>query len=164
MSLSPNPCKGRAHLLERYSLLAAVTNIVLNDAQVTPVAHTFVPLGVDRNGVWWFEDQTGTSSIGYNRLSLELVRPRPAAPGQSSKDRTNRVKIGIHTPKVEALGVADNGFTPSPTIAYTPRCNIEFIMSERSALQDRKDLRKYVVQLVADAQVIDMVESLRNLF
>lgn len=144
--------------------MSAVANIVLNDAQGTPVAHTFIPLGPDKNGVWWFEDQTGTASIAYNRISLQLVRPLPAQAGQNSDDRVNRVKIGIHTPKVEALGVADSGYTPSPTIAYTPRCNIEFIMSERALLQDRKDLRKYADFLIAETQVTAMVETLQNIF
>lgn len=144
--------------------MAAVANIVLNDAQVSPVAHTFIPLGPDSNGVWWWEDQTGTASIAYNRISMQLVRPTPAAAGQTSDKRVNRVKIGIHTPKVEALGVSDSGYTPSPTIAYTPRCNIEFIMSERALLQDRKDLRKYADFLLAEAQLTAMVELLQNVF
>jgi hypothetical protein len=144
--------------------MSAVTSIVLNDAQGTPVAHTFVPLGPDQNGVWWWEDQTGTASIAYNRISMQLVRPAPAAAGVDSTKRVNRVKIGIHTPKVEALGVADNGYTPSPTIAYTPRFTAEFIMSERALLQDRKDLRKYADFLMAEAQLTAMVEQLQNVY
>lgn len=144
--------------------MAAVVNIALNDAQGSPVLHTFVPLGPDASGTWWWEDQTGTTSIAYNRISMQLVRPPPASAGQNSDKRVNRVKIGVHTPKVEALGVADSGYTPSPTIAYTPRCNIEFVMSERSLLQDRKDLRKYVDFLMVEAQLTDMVENLRNVY
>lgn len=144
--------------------MAAVVNIALNDAQGSPVLHTFVPLGPDASGVWWWEDQTGTTSISFNRISMQLVRPLPASAGQNSDKRVNRVKIGIHTPKVEALGVADSGYTPSPTIAYTPRCNIEFVMSERALLQDRKDLRKYADFLLAETQLTDMVENLRNVY
>lgn len=144
--------------------MSAVANIVLNDAQATPVAHTFIPLGPDKNGVWWFEDQTGTASIAYNRLSAQLSRPLPAQAGQSSDDRVNRVKLGVHTPKVEALGVSDSGYTPSATIAYTPRANVEFIMSERATLQDRKDVRKYAQFLIADTQIVNMVENLQNIY
>lgn len=144
--------------------MSAVANIVLNDAQGTPVAHTFIPLGPDNNGVWWFEDQTGTASIGYNRISMKLVRPKPAVAGDNSDKRVNRVKVSLLTPKVEALGTADSGYTPSPTIAYTPRCDIEFVMSERSLLQDRKDLRKYVDFLLAETQLTNMVENLQNIY
>lgn len=144
--------------------MSAVTSIVLADAQGTPVNHTFIPMGPDSAGVWWFEDQTGTSSISYNKISMQLVRPKPAAAGDNSDKRVNRVKVGIHTPVVEALGVSDSGYTPSPTIAYTPRCNIEFIMSERSTLQERKDLRKYADFLLAEAQLTAMVETLQNVY
>jgi len=144
--------------------MSAVANIALNDAQGSPVLHTFVPLGPDANGTWWWEDQTGTASIAYNRISMRLVRPRPAAAGDNSDNRVNRVKISILTPKVEALGVSDSGYTPSPTIAYTPRCDIEFVMSERALLQDRKDLRKYADFLLAETQLTNMVEGLQNVY
>lgn len=144
--------------------MSAVASIVLNDAQGSPVAHTFIPLGPDQNGAWWFEDQTGVAPIGYNRISLHLVRPQNATPGQNSGDRTARVKIGVHTPKLETLGTNDNGMTPPPTVAYTPRCVVEFVMSERSTLQDRKDLRKYVDFLMAETQLTAMVETLQNVY
>lgn len=144
--------------------MSAVANIVLNDAQATPVAHTFIPLGPDANGAWWFEDQTGAAALGYNRISMQLVRPQAAAPGDSSGSRTYRIKVGIHTPKLETLGNNSAGLTPPPTLAYTPRCNIEFILSERAPLQDRKDIRKYVDFLMAETQLTNMVENLQAIY
>lgn len=144
--------------------MSAVVNIVLNDAQVSPVAHTFIPLGPDQSGTWWYEDQTGSAPIGYNRISLQLIRASNPGAGTNSGDRTARVKIGIHTPKLETLGTNDSGLTPPATVAYVPRCNIEFIMSERCSLQDRKDLRKYADFLLAETQVTAMVETLQNVF
>lgn len=144
--------------------MSAVTSIVLDDAQATPVAHTFLPLGPDQAGAWWFEDQSGTSAIGYNKISLQLVRPKNAAPGSNSGDRVSRIKIGIHTPKLESLSTSDSGLTPPPTVAYVPRFTAEFIVSERSSLQDRKDLRKFADFLMAEAQVTAMVELLQNVF
>jgi hypothetical protein len=144
--------------------MSAVGNIVLNDAQATPVAHTFIPLGPDTNGAWWFEDQTGVSPIGYNRISLQLVRAKIGAPGDNSGNRVSRIKIGIHTPKMETLGTNDAGLTPPNQVAYVPRCNIEYIISDRAILQDRKDLRKYAQFLMAETQVTAMVEALQNVF
>lgn len=144
--------------------MSAVANIVLDDAQATPVAHTFIPLGPDRNGVWWFEDQSGGNVIGYNRISLQLTRSALASAGKSSGERVNRVKIGVHTPKLETLGTSDNGLTPPPTVAYIPRCNIEYIVSERASLQDRKDLRKFAQFINAETQVTAMVETLQNVY
>jgi hypothetical protein len=144
--------------------MSAVTSIVLNDAQATPVAHTFLPLGPDTNGVWWFEDQTGTASIGYNRISLQLVRPGPPAAGANSGDRINRVKVGIHTPKLETVSNNSAGLTPPPTLAYIARVNLEFILPERASLQDRKDIRKYIDFLCAETQLTAMVETLQNIY
>lgn len=144
--------------------MSAVANIVLNDAQGAPVAHTFIPLGPDSKGAWWWEDQSPANAIGYNRISIQLTRSALASQGISSRERVNRVKIGLHIPVLETLGTADNGITPPPTVAYIPRMNIEVIMNERASLQNRKDLRKYGQFLLADAQVVAMIELLQNVF
>jgi len=145
--------------------MPAVANIVLADAQGTPVNHTFIPLGQDPNGVWWFEDQSGSSPIGYNRLSIQLTRTAPAGNGaQSVSNRVNRVKMGIHTPTLETLGTNDAGITPPPTVSYVNRCNVEFILPERNTLQNRKDLRKYAQFLMADTLVVAVVETLQNIY
>lgn len=145
--------------------MAAAANIVLADAQGTPVNHTFIPLGPDANGVWWFEDQSGASPIGYNRISISLTRPLSSAQGESSEKRMSRVKIAVHTPKLEnTTNSTVSGVAPAPTISYTCRVNVEFITPERSALQDRKDIRKYVQFLMADTQVVNAVESLQGIW
>jgi len=145
--------------------MSAVANIVLADAQGTPVNHTFIPLGPDTNGVWWFEDQTGAAAIGYNRISLYLTRSSVGTNGTvGGANRVNRVKIGIHTPVLETLGTNDVGITPPPTVGYVNRANLELILPERNTLQNRKDLRKYAQFLLADTQVVGMVENLQNVF
>lgn len=145
--------------------MSAVANIVLADAQATPVNHTFIPLGPDKNGVWWFEDQSASSPIGYNRISLALIRPaNPAQGAASGLDRVARVKAVIYTPKLETLANNSAGITPPPTVAYTPRVNVEFSLPERSSLQDRKDLRKFVDFLMAETQLTAMVETLQNVY
>ncbi|DAD51533.1 coat protein [ssRNA phage Gerhypos.1_48] len=142
----------------------SASNIVLNDAQATPVAHTFKPRGLDPKGNFWWEDQTGSSSLGYNRISMKLVRAAVPVQGQSSKDLVNRVQFGIHTPVLETLGTADNGMLPPPQVAYVPRCVGEFILSDRSNDQERKDLRKYMEGLMGEAQLEQMVETLLSAY
>jgi len=144
--------------------MSAVASIALFDAQATPVSHTFIPIGPDTNGTWWWEDQSAVSSIGYNRISMFLKRAQNPAPGSNSGSRVNRVSVGVHTPKLETLSNNSAGLTPPPTVAYIPRCNVEFILPDRSVLQDRKDLRKYVDFLMAEAQLTAMVETLQNVY
>jgi hypothetical protein len=139
----------------------AAVNIVLADAQGTPVNHTFVPLGPDKDGVFWFEDQSQASPIGFWRISYQLKRPPPGATGQSSSQRTYRAAIGLHEPILE--NVTNNtvsGIAPAPTIAYSPRGFVEYVMPERTALLDRKNLRKMTWNLQNEAQLIALVENL----
>jgi hypothetical protein len=145
--------------------MSAVASIVANDAQATPVAHTFVPLGPDKNGVWWFEDQSQSTPIGYWRISLSLVRTSPPGNGQSAaSNRVNRVKIGFHAPTLESLGTSDSGITPPPTIAYVDRSSAEFILPERDTSQNRKDQRAILKNVLSNAMVIDMVENLVGVY
>lgn len=145
--------------------MSAVAAIVLADALGTPVNHTFTPLGPDANGVWWFEDQSQSTPIGYWRISLELKRTPPAGNGAaSSSNRVNRVVCAMHQPTLETLGTNDAGITPPPTVSYVTRSKTEFILPERNTLQNRKDLRKMMQNLLANTQVVDMVETLQNVY
>lgn len=139
----------------------AASNIVLADALATPVNHTFVPLGPDREGVFWFEDQSQASPIGFWRISYQLKRPLPGNAGQTSSQRTYRASIGLHEPILE--NVTNNtvsGIAPAPTVSYVPRCFIEHVLPERSSLQNRKDLRKMAYNLSNETQFIALVENL----
>jgi hypothetical protein len=139
----------------------AAVNIVLADALATPVNHTFVPLGPDRDGVFWWEDQSQASPIGYWRISHQLKRPPVPVAGQSSNQRTYRAVIGLHEPILE--NVTNNtvsGISPAPTISYTPRVFLEAVLPERASLQNRKDLRKMIYNALNEAQGIALCENL----
>jgi hypothetical protein len=143
--------------------MPTVENIVLADAQGTPVNHTFNPLGFDANGVMWWEDRSQPTPDGYWRISAQLVRLPPPTNGLvSSANRVNRVKIGLHKPVLEVVGVNSAGYQTAPTVAYVDRSNEEFIFSSRDSLQDRKDVRKMKANLLADANFITFIEQLEN--
>lgn len=144
--------------------MGTAVNIVLADALGTPVNHTFIPIGRDKLGAFWWEDQSGSNSVVNNRISMNLSRPVNPAPGASAGDRVNRVKVGLHTPKPETLGTNDAGLTPPATVAYVCRSTTEYVLPERAALQDRKDLRKFNANLHAEAQLTAMVETLVNVW
>lgn len=144
--------------------MSAVQLIVLADALATPVNHTFIPLGPDTNGVWWFEDQSQASPVGFWRISLQILRAKNPAVGASAGDRVARVKIGLHEPVLETLSNNSAGIIPPPIVAFVTRNLQEFILPERSSLQNRKDLRKMAALLLADVQVINMIENLQNVF
>lgn len=139
----------------------AAANIVLADAAFTPVNHTHVPTGPDKEGVFWFEESNGATPAGNWRLSMQLKRPPLAQAGVSSANRTFRATLGVHQPVMETLGTNTvSGIPPAPTVAYIPRCFVEFIIPERSSLTDRKHIRKMVDNLLAEAQTIALIETL----
>lgn len=137
------------------------SNIVLADAQATPVNHTFVPMGRDNNGVFVFEDQSATNAIGNGRITVELKKPTAAQAKMSSEGRTVRARVTVSVPVLETVSNATvSGIPPAPTVSYIPRATMEFIMPERSTLQNRKDLRKFVASVLGDTQILGVVENL----
>lgn len=143
----------------------AAANIVLADAQATPVNHTFVPIGYDTNGVYWWEDQSQASPIGYWRISMQLIRPAPGMAGQDSSKRVYRAKVGLHEPILEnTTNSTVSGIQPAPTLSYVPRSYVDYILPERSSLQNRKDLRKMAASLLAETQLTAMIENLQTNF
>jgi hypothetical protein len=137
------------------------SNIVLADAQGTPVNHTFVPIGRDKNGVFWFEDQSQANAIGFWKLSIDLKRP-PAPNGKASSDgRSFRARVELHEPILET--VSNNtvsGIAPAPTVSYVTRSYTDMVMPERASLQNRKDIRKMMYLALNDSQIINCVENL----
>lgn len=142
--------------------MVAAVNVVVADAQGTPVNHTFIPLGTDRNGVFWMEDQSQAAPIGYWRVSIE--RKAPASNpngGTSSKDRTYRYRISLHQPILENVTNSTiSGIAPAATLAYVPRSIGEFIIPERSALLDRQNMAKMYPLLLQNSQIKTMIETL----
>jgi hypothetical protein len=139
--------------------MTQAVNIVLADAQATPVNHTFIPVGRDTKGVFWFEDQSQANSVGFWRISVETRRPAYAGNGTSAQNRTYRTVVGLHEPVLEVLSPGASGFTPAPTVAYIPRVFTEYVDPERSSLANRKDIRKMNATLQGDAQIIAVVET-----
>lgn len=134
--------------------MAQASNIVLADAQATPVNHTFIPLGPMGGWDMVFEDQSQASPVGYWRIYTRLKRPTGKQAGSNAY-----VEISLQEPVLEAIAPAASGLTQPPTIAFIPRMDVKFALSDRSALQNRKDVRKMGALLLADAQVIAMIET-----
>ncbi len=139
--------------------------IALADAAGTPVTHNFLPNGKDADGTFWFTDRSQTNAIGYWKISVEFKEPPPAKAGENSANRTFRVRVGLHEPVLETLSNSTiSGITAAPTVGYIPRSFCEFVMPERAALLDRQHLRKMTANLLANAQIVTVVETLERLY
>jgi hypothetical protein len=141
--------------------MATATAIVLSDAQATPVDHTFNPIGKDEKEVFWFVDQSASNAIGFWKVSVEITQPKTPRPGESSAQRVSRIRVGLHEPVLETVSNSTvSGIAPAPTVAYIPRSFHEFVLPERCTLLDRKNIRKMSASLLADANVVSVIENL----
>jgi len=142
--------------------MSQITYVTVADAQATPVGHNFYPNGRDEKGVFWMVDRSQANAIGYWKISIEFKEPANAQAGVSSKDRSFRVRFGLHEPVLEVLGNnSTSGVLPAPTVAYIPRSFTEFIIPERATLLDRQNLRKMMGNIIASqAQFSAIVENL----
>lgn len=132
--------------------MAAVGNIVINDGQGTPVAHTFSPTTVTTDVVS-YHDRSGGIVLGYPELTLGQKMP---ANGVGSIKQTLRVSV----PTLETVtGSTGEGFAPKPTLAYKERAFVEVYHDPRSSLQERKNLNAYVKNALANAAWTTLVEN-----
>lgn len=132
--------------------MAAVGNIVINDGQGTPVAHTFSPTVVETDVVK-YHDRSGGIVLGYPELSLGQVVP---ASGNGSIKQTFRISV----PTLETVtGSTGEGFAPKPTLAYKERAFVEVYHDARSSLQERKNLNAYLKNGLAATPWTTLMEN-----
>lgn len=138
------------------------TNIVIADAQATPVNHTFVPIGMDPSDTFWWVDQSQSNALGYWKLGVSLRRPQNVN-GQrvSSENRNYVAKVQLLEPVLANITNSTvTGVMPAPTLAYTPRAYHEYILPEWGALIDRQNLAKMSPLALQNAQVQQVITNL----
>lgn len=137
--------------------MPAVSNLNIADGQATPVVHVFEPVKTGADVVH-YEDKSSTQYIGFWKLVMQLKRPT----GPSNRATRNlEAIIRFETPVLETLGTSDSGFTPAPTVAFRPQVEVRFTLPERCTLQQRKDLRHLLSNLLTATAAADLVENFR---
>jgi hypothetical protein len=139
--------------------------IVVNDGQATPVAHTFTPTSDREADV--FEDKASGIALGFPQILFRTRRPAAARNGQSSdaNNRVYRIQVNVAWPVLEVTSPSTGtGIQPAPTIAYTLRANMEWILPERSTLSDRKDLRAIVYNMLDNSDVKKVLQDLESFY
>lgn len=141
--------------------MASQANIVINDGETTPVAHTYYPDGagwVDSVGgiVADWVDRSQAAAVGYWRLKQIFKRPDP------KRGRKNYVVS--HQSSCAVLENVTNstvsGIAPAPTVAYTPGVTTTWGLPERSTTQARKNLLTIHRNFLANAAVTSAVQDL----
>lgn len=136
--------------------MPSIGSITINDGQATPVSHVFNPL--QTAPALFRENGAGLPQIG----EPEIVASSKAARGA---DAVNRVKLTLRLPYLEETsGATSGGYVAPPKLAYHEQVTIEFLMPVRSNADQRKDLRVMAANLLADSQIIAMVDDLSSLY
>lgn len=147
--------------------MPALANLSINDGLATPVAHTFNPVGIDKNEVATFEDKVGGVPLGFGRISTSLRRPTSGGlqPGSNSSKSVYRARLKIDVPVLEVTSPSTgSGIQPAPTVAYTAVANVEFVIPARCSLQDRKDILAFMKNLLADNHATNLVVNLESVW
>lgn len=139
--------------------MTAFANITINDGQATPVAHTFTARRI-ADGLAKWQDISGGIAVGFPTLTVSLREPVPG-----TKDPMYKATFMWKVPKLETVNASTySGITPAPTKAYECACKIEFSFPERSVTQDRKDLRAYVANSLAQLDLKALIEDLNFVY
>lgn len=138
-----------------------IGNIVINDGASTPVQHTFVPIGKDANGVFWWEQSTPAPTTPVEAKKISYSQTRVMG---SSRQVTGigRCVYSLWVPTAETLGNNSAGITPPPTLAYEEKARIQFDLAERSTKQQRKDTRVLALNLLGSAMAVANVDDLQT--
>lgn len=137
--------------------MAAIATLVLADGATTPVNHNFDPVNIVGDVAKW-SDRSGGIALGFPTVTHSLRVP--------NKDSRNyRLAVKVVTPVLEVTSPSTStGIQPAPTKAYDLLCNVEFVLPERSTLQQRKDVLAYVKDMLAKSVVTNAIQNFEAVF
>lgn len=110
-----------------------LTNLVLTDRKTTPVAHTLVPVNIDKNGVAYVAESTGTPVADIS-LSISTRRVNDKI--------KSRLVLTVPVVQTETI----NGIS-KPKVVRSSVAAVDFTFSRESSEAERND----VVGMFADA-------------
>jgi hypothetical protein len=139
--------------------MPAIASISLVDGQPTPATRVFAPLGVSSDYVGSYENRITGIQVGYDTLSIGFRRTTP-------KSRNNKLTIRLTLPTLEVTSPStSSGIQPQPTQAFACAAFVEFVLPERSSVQNRKDLVTLLRNALAASGVVDTcVQNLESVY
>lgn len=132
--------------------MSALSSIVLADRQSPPVNHTFVPVGIDRNGVATLVEGSGVP-IGQSTVSV----------GLTEKTNTFDAEVRFTVPVVQTQTI--NGVS-SPVVVRRNYAKVVFTWSKYSDQAERQNLQGLVESSMKATQAMlhDMIVKLSAVY
>lgn len=132
--------------------MSAINTITVADAAATPVNHNFIPHKIVGD-VAWYNEKSATSAQGFMPLSVSLRSPQAGTGARVFRQQVNF-----------AMPVLMTDSEGNEVVSHTLRANVEFILPERSTLQERKDVLELTRNILENSQITDAVENLNNVY
>jgi hypothetical protein len=128
--------------------MAAATDIVVDDAQSTPVAHTFSPARKDGGLVVYEERTTANSPRGFYTLGISQTSPKAANTVIRTK-LTFEVPIEVHDTNLDVY-----------TYPSSMRFNVDVLMPKDISTADRANMAAYVKNVISHATIQALIANL----
>lgn len=138
--------------------MTAIAALTLADGQATPVSKTFAPVNIDTNGVARWADRSGGIALGYPSVTFSSKAP-------TKTSRSYKVTAKVVVPVLEQTSASTaTGIQPAPTLSYSLIANVEFVLPERSTLQNRKDLLAYLRNYLASGVINAGIQDFESVY
>ncbi len=135
--------------------MSVIASITVDDAETTPVSHTFNPH--QTKPALYVED--GNPAVPIVGQPTILVDVKRAQNGSS----VNRVKFTFRVPVLETTsGSTIAGYEAPPKVAHTLTFTGELIAHDRSTEQQRANVVEMVSNLLSNAQAVDALAGLET--
>jgi phosphoribosylformylglycinamidine (FGAM) synthase PurS component len=129
------------------------TSITIKDGASTPVDHVFSPTRIDANNIATFQERVSGVPIGYPTITWSLRAPTKGS-------STYKVTGKLTQPKV--IDVTDTSGKTVKTVDYVNLATVDFVFSEKSTKQERKDLRTLMSNLLINAVMAASADDLES--
>jgi hypothetical protein len=129
------------------------TSITIKDGASTPVDHVFSPTRIDANNIATFQERVSGVPIGYPTITWSLRAPTKGS-------STYKVTGKLTQPKV--IDVTDTSGKTVKTVDYVNLATVDFVFSEKSTKQERKDLRILMSNLLINATMAASSDDLES--
>lgn len=131
----------------------------LGDGQATPVNHPFTVQSVKPDLLAFSEKVSGVPFIGWPEVVIRHRAPIVQR-GRRSADGVFREEFSIKVPQMDTTSPSTStGVQPVPTVGYVNQVKVTFLMSERATDQQKKDLRKFIANLLSHPTVSVQIEN-----
>jgi hypothetical protein len=129
--------------------MSAIAAVTLTDATpVTPVGRVFIPVDCTPQLATWKNLSSGIA-IGQDTFTLSV----------SETSLNINVTAKLVTPVLETVSGDVGGYAPTPKVAYEPFATIKYVLPRRSTLQQRKDLKAMLIDLISESVMTVAVED-----